>query len=123
TVATGRSFCRRRGPPSGAIASVEALRPLPFRRPSPALVVAGMSLLVALGGTSVAAVAVLPDASVGTAQLADDAVVSTTVHDRSVTTLDVAKSTFRGSDVDGHTLTGEVLNTRARRSGIACTIL
>ena len=38
------------------------------RRPSPAMVVASIALLAALGGTSVAAVANVPDNSVGTAR-------------------------------------------------------
>src|SRR5262249_31663640 len=37
--------------------------------------------------------------------LADDAVVSTKIHDGSVTSLDVANSTIRGTDVRDHTLT------------------
>ena len=40
-----------------------------LRRPSPAMVVACLALLVALGGTSVAAVSQLARNSVGTAQL------------------------------------------------------
>src|SRR5947209_20221646 len=51
-----------------------------LRRPSPAMVVASVALLVALGGTSVAAVnAVLPDGSVGNAQLKANAVTSNKV--------------------------------------------
>jgi hypothetical protein len=49
-------------------------------KPSPALVVASLALLVALGGTSVAAVAVaIPRGSVGTIQLKDNAVISSKV--------------------------------------------
>jgi hypothetical protein len=48
------------------------------RRPSPALVVACIALAVALGGTGYAAVRLAPE-SVGTAQLKDNAVVSSKV--------------------------------------------
>lgn len=59
------------------------------RRPSPAMVVACLALLVALGGTSVAAVSQLvPRNSVGTAQLKKNAVVSTKVKNRSLLAAD-----------------------------------
>ena len=59
------------------------------RRPSPATVVASIALLVALGGTSVAAVSIIiPKASVGTAQLKKDAVVSSKVKDGSLLSAD-----------------------------------
>ena len=51
------------------------MRPIRLRRLSPSIVVASLALLVALGGTGVAAVnAVLPGNSVGTAQLKNNAV-------------------------------------------------
>jgi hypothetical protein len=54
-------------------------------RPSAATVIASLALLVALGGTGVAAVAVtLPNGSVGTAQLKKDAVTSAKVKDGSL---------------------------------------
>ncbi len=80
------------------------MRSLLRRRPSPALVVACAALLVALGGTALAAVA-LPDGSVGTAQLADDAVVSAKLRDGSVTSHDIANSTILGTDIRDRTLT------------------
>ena len=49
-----------------------------LRRPSPALVVASLALVVALGGTGYAAIR-LPAGSVGTAQLKNGAVISTKV--------------------------------------------
>lgn len=56
-----------------------------IRRPSPALVVACIALLVALTGTGVAAVSQLvPRSSVGTAQLKNDAVVSAKVKNGSL---------------------------------------
>ena len=56
-----------------------------IRRPSPATVIASLALLVALGGTSVAAVSVaLPRNSVGNAQLKNDAVTSIKVKNGSL---------------------------------------
>jgi hypothetical protein len=60
-----------------------------IRRPSPALVVACVALLVALGGTGYAAVA-LPRNSVGTPQLKDGAVTSLKVRNGSLVLADVA---------------------------------
>src|SRR5690349_6361654 len=61
------------------------------RRPSPALVVASLALLVALGGTSVAAVQfTIPRASVGTLQLKDSAVNSSKVRNHSLLLTDFA---------------------------------
>lgn len=59
-------------------------------RPSPALIVACFALLVALGGTSIAAVNALPRNSVGTAQLKNNAVVSSKVKDGSLLAKDFA---------------------------------
>lgn len=59
------------------------------RRLSPAMVVACLALLVALGGTSVAAVA-LPRNSVGTPQLQKNAVVSAKVKNGSLRAVDFA---------------------------------
>ena len=54
-----------------------------IHRPSPAMVVAGLSLMLALGGTGYAA-GVLPLGSVGTPQLKGNAVVSSKVKDGSL---------------------------------------
>lgn len=62
-----------------------------LRRPSPALVVASLALLVALGGTSYAAV-VLPKDSVGAAQIRNGAVTSAEVKDGALRTIDLAAS-------------------------------
>ena len=61
------------------------------RRLSPAMVVACLALLVALGGTSVAAVAVIPSNSVGTQQLKTNAVVSAKVRNGSLKAVDFAR--------------------------------
>jgi hypothetical protein len=67
---------------------VRVLRAL---RPSPALVVAVIALLVALGGSGYAAVALtLPANSVGTAQLKSNAVISSKVKDHSLLKADFA---------------------------------
>lgn len=57
-------------------------------RPSPAMVVASIALLVALGGTSVAAISNVPLFSVGTPQLKPNAVVSSKVKNRSLLAVD-----------------------------------
>jgi len=72
------------------------MRRIPLRRPSPAFVVACMALLVALGGTGYAAVA-LPRNSVGTLQLQRNA----------VTARKIAPSAVRGA----HVLDGSLLAT------------
>jgi hypothetical protein len=57
------------------------------RRPSPALIVACIALLVAMGGSSYAAIALAPN-SVGTPQLKNNAVVASKVKNRSLLRLD-----------------------------------
>ena len=69
------------------------------------MLVALVALLVALGGTGIAAVVALPEGSVGTSQLADDAVISPKIRDGSVTSLDIANSTLTGADVRDRSLT------------------
>ena len=62
---------------------------MPVRRaPSPAIVIASLALLVALAGTSVAAVNVLPRGSVGGAQLKANAVTSPKVKNGSLLRVD-----------------------------------
>ena len=69
-----------------------------FRRPSPALVIACLALLVALSGTSVASVAQFARNSVGTPQLKRNA----------VTAQKVAPNAIRGAHVlDGSLLTAD----------------
>lgn len=63
--------------------------PRSIRRPSPALVIACLALLVALGGTSIAAVSQLvPRNSVGTPQLRSNAVTTAKVRNRSLLAVD-----------------------------------
>ncbi len=56
-----------------------------IHRPSPAMIVACIALLVALGGTSVAAVSQLARNSVGTAQLRNNAVTAPKIANNAVT--------------------------------------
>jgi hypothetical protein len=65
------------------------MRSTHFRRPSPAMVLAFAALLVALGGTSYAAIT-LPANSVGTKQLKKNAVNSAKVKNRSLRAVDFA---------------------------------
>jgi hypothetical protein len=60
-----------------------------LRLPSPALALAGLALLVALGGTGYAAI-VLPKDSVGTIQLRAGSVTSPKVRDGSLRAVDLA---------------------------------
>jgi hypothetical protein len=70
------------------------MRKLLRRRPSPALVVACVALLVALGGTSVAAVNALGPNSVGTLQLQNEAVTSAKVRNFSLRRTDFFPGTL-----------------------------
>jgi len=67
-------------------------------RPSPAMVVASIALLVALGGTGIAAVSNVPLFSVGTPQLKTNAVISKKVKNRSLLAVDFKQGQLpRGS--------------------------
>jgi hypothetical protein len=75
----------------GAVSPSAQERSVMFRsipRPSPALVIACLALVVALSGTSYANVLHLPVNSVGTAQLKANAVVSSKVKNRSLLAVD-----------------------------------
>ena len=69
-----------------------------LRRPSPAMVVACISLLVALGGTSVAAVNQLGRNSVGTPQLRDGAVSNPKIRNNAINSAKVAPRSLLRSD-------------------------
>jgi len=69
-----------------------------IRRPSAAMVVASLALLVALGGTSVAAVSQLARNSVGTAQLRNNAVTTAKIRNNAVTTAKVRNRSLRAAD-------------------------
>jgi hypothetical protein len=65
------------------------MKKLSIRRPSPAMVVACIALLVALGGTSVAAVSQLARNSVGPRQLQFGAVINPKIRNNAVTSAKV----------------------------------
>jgi hypothetical protein len=69
-----------------------------FRRPSPAMMVACLALLVALGGTSVAAVSQLARNSVGTPQLRTGAVTNAKLRNNAVNSRKVAPRSLLRSD-------------------------
>jgi hypothetical protein len=86
-----------------------ALRLLVERRPSPALVVACVALFVALAGTGVAAVvALVPNNSVGTAQLRNNAVVSAKVKDHSLAAKDFANGQLPAGPAGATGATGPI---------------
>ncbi len=74
------------------------MRKLWSRRPSPAMVVACVALLVALGGTSVAAVSQLARNSVGPAQLQFAAVTSPKIRTNAVNSSKVANRSLLRAD-------------------------
>ncbi|CAN5633205.1 hypothetical protein BH20ACT14_BH20ACT14_05020 [soil metagenome] len=74
------------------------MRKLSIRRPSPAMVIACLALLVALGGTSVAAVSQLARNSVGPAQLQFGAVTSPKIRSNAVNSSKVANRSLLRTD-------------------------
>ena len=74
------------------------MRPRKRKVPSPALVLASVALLVALGGTSVAAVSQVPRASVGTAQLKANAVTGAKIAGNAITSADVRNGSLLRAD-------------------------
>lgn len=74
------------------------MRQRPTKLPSPALVLAATALLVALGGTSIAAVSQIPRASVGTPQLRDNAVTSAKIRSSTITSADVRNNSLLRAD-------------------------
>jgi hypothetical protein len=74
------------------------MRTLLRRRPSPAMVVACIALLVALSGTGLAAVAALPINSIGPAQLKRNAVTNPKIAANAVTGAKVRNGSLRRVD-------------------------
>ncbi len=66
--------------------------------PSPAMVLAGTALLIALGGTSVAAVSQIPRASVGAPQLKANAVTSPKIANNTIVSADVRNGSLLRAD-------------------------
>jgi hypothetical protein len=77
------------------------MRRIPLRRPSPALVIACVALLVALGGTGYATVLQVPRNSVGTPQLRNSAVTTSKLAANAVTSTKVRNGTLRRVDFVG----------------------
>ena len=75
------------------------MRTLIAHRPSPAMVVACIALLVALGGTSIAAVTAIAPNSVGTPQIRANAVTTAKIRNNNVLGADIAPNAVTGSDV------------------------
>ncbi len=74
------------------------MRRLSIRRPSPAMVVACLALLVALGGTSVAAVSQLAANSVGPRQLQFGAVTNPKIRNNAITSAKVRNRSLLRAD-------------------------
>jgi hypothetical protein len=74
------------------------MRERPMSLPSPAIVLAAIALLVALGGTSIAAVSQVPRASVGTPQLKNNAVTGAKIAGSTVTSADVKNGSLLRGD-------------------------
>jgi hypothetical protein len=70
-----------------------------WRRPSPAMVVAAVALLVALGGTSVAAVTAVPKNSVGTSQLKANAVTNPKIANAAVGNAKLGNDAVTGNKI------------------------
>jgi hypothetical protein len=89
-------------------------------RPSPALVVACLALLVALSGTSYARVLNLPFDSVGTMQLKPNAVVSSRVRNHSLRAVDFETRQLGVRGYDIVTGRSEVTNDVFNSVAITC---
>ena len=77
-----------------------------IRRPSPAMLVALLSLFVALGGTSWAAL------KIGSKQIRNDSIKSVDIRNGQVTSADIKNGTIRGIDVAANALTGAKIDER-----------
>ena len=99
------------------------MRRISFRRPSPALVLAGIALGVALSGTSYATVLNVPRNSVGTPQLRNSAVTARKLAPNAVTTATVRNRSLlrvrlrpRSDAGRAHRASGSRRAGRARRT-------
>lgn len=76
-----------------------------LHRPSPALVVACLALLLVLGGTGIAAVASVPNNSVGTAQLRNNAVTAPKIASNAVTSAKIPSNAVTASKIAANAVT------------------
>jgi hypothetical protein len=74
------------------------VRQRPRKLPSPAMVLAATALLIALGGTSIAAVTQVPRGSVGAPQLKNNAVTGPKIANSTITSVDVRNGSLRRAD-------------------------
>ncbi len=81
------------------------MRSFRIRRPSPALIISFVALLVALGGTSYAAFS-LPKHSVGTKQLKNNAVTTSKIKSGAVTGSTIKNGAVTGSKIKNGAVTG-----------------
>jgi hypothetical protein len=86
---------------------------IPGSRLSPAMVVACIALLVALGGTSVAAVSQLAANSVGTTQLKNNAVVTAKIKSGGVGASDLAANAVQTAKLNASAVTAAKLANNA----------
>ena len=89
-------------------------RVLHVRRPSPAMVVASIALLAALGGTGVAAVANVPDNSVGTAKIKNNAVTAAKIAGNAANSAKIANNAVTSSEIKNATIQPADLSAAAR---------
>ncbi len=83
------------------------------RRPSPAMVVACLALLVALGGTSVAAVSQVAKNSVGAAQLKSNAVTNPKVANNAIKAPELASNAVVAAKIASNAVTGPKIAANA----------
>ena len=89
------------------------MRKLALRRPSPALVVACIALLIALGGTSIAAVTQVPKNSVGANQLKNNAVTNPKMANNAVKAPELASNAVVAGKIASNAVTGPKIAANA----------
>lgn len=81
------------------------------------MVVASIALLAALGGTSVAAVANVPDNSVGTAKIKNNAVTASKIAGNAVNSAKIANNAVTSSEIKNATIQPADLSASAKTAG------